>query len=93
MSREQRTTEPHDRLTRICAAMTDALESHPEARGTEKCAIFLDDDGRGGLILHGWDDDTDALVHLFMHFRAIMRANGKDLEFIGIPDDANGMIG
>jgi hypothetical protein len=72
--------EPHDRLTRLCDAMTAALEAHPE-RGAEKCAIFLQDGERGGLVLHGYDDDTEALADLFMHLRAIFRANGKELMF------------
>jgi hypothetical protein len=73
--------DPHDRLTRLCAAMTDALDAHPE-RGDERCAIFLQDDERGGLVLHGYDDDSEALTDLFLHLRAIFRANGGDLAFL-----------
>jgi hypothetical protein len=86
-----RTTEPHDRLTRICAAMTDALDAHPESDDTVRCAVFLDDGKRGGIQLHGYDDDIAAFVDIFLHLRAILRANGKDLDFIGIPDDASGL--
>jgi hypothetical protein len=76
--------EPHDRLTRLCAAMTDALDAHPE-RGDEKCIVFLQDTERGGLVLHGYDDDTEAMVDLFMHMRAIFKANGKTLQLHAIP--------
>jgi hypothetical protein len=91
MSQEQRTVEPHDRLTRLCAAMTDALDAHPE-RGDEKCIVFLDSktDMRGGLQLHGYDDDMEAMTDLFMHLRAIFRANGRDLMFAplhGAPEE------
>lgn len=79
MADERRTYEPHDRLTRLCAAMTDALDAHPE-RGDEKCIVFLQDSERGGIQLHGYQDDTDAMVDLFLHLRAIFRANGKDLQ-------------
>lgn len=72
--------EPHDRLTRLCAAMTDALDAHPE-HGEEKCAIFLQDGDRAGLVLHGYDNDTEAVVDLFVHLRAIFHANGKELMF------------
>ena len=73
--------EPHDRLTRLCAAMTDALDAHPE-RGEEKCAIFLQDGDRGGLVLHGYEDDVEAMVDLFVHLAAIFEANGKKLMLV-----------
>jgi hypothetical protein len=75
---EIRSTEPHDRLTRLCAAMTDALDAHPE-RGAEKCIVFLQDEKLGGLQLHGYEDDTDAIVDLFVHLRALFASNGKTL--------------
>lgn len=78
MSDEIRTSEPIDRLTRLCAAMTEALDAHPE-RGDEKCIVFLQDGERGGLQIHGYEDDTEALVDLLIHLRAIFRANGKEL--------------
>lgn len=84
-----RSEEPTDRLTRLCAAMTDALDAHPE-RGDEKCIVFLQDDEHGGLQLHGYDDDTDAMVDLFMHLKAIFRANGKDIDFVNFDQIGQG---
>lgn len=83
------TNEPHDRLTRLCDAMTDALENHAEYSDEIRCAVFLSDGDKGGIVLHGYDegDSMEAMVDLFVHLRAIFRANGKDLEFIGIPND------
>lgn len=72
--------EPHDRLTRLCDAMTDALDAHPE-RGKEKCIVFLQDEKRGGLQLHGYDDDTEAMADLLVHLQVIFRAAGKKLIF------------
>lgn len=80
MSDAHRTTEPHDRLTRLCGAMTDALDAHPE-RGDEKCIVFLQDAERGGLQLHGYEDDADAMADLFLHLKAIFESNGKTLMF------------
>jgi hypothetical protein len=74
--------EPNDRLTRLCAAMTAALDAHPE-RGEEKCVVFLQDAERGGLQLHGYEDDTEAIVDLLTHLKAIFESNG--LEFRIIP--------
>lgn len=80
-----RTTDgPHDRLTRLCEAMTDALDAHPE-RGEEKCIVFLQDAERGGLQLHGYEDETEAVVDLFIHLRAIFRSQGKELAFAPFP--------
>lgn len=71
--------EPHDRLTRLCAAMTEALDAHPE-HGDEKAIVFLQaSDGRGGIVLHGYDDDVDAMADLLVHLTAIFEANGKQL--------------
>jgi hypothetical protein len=82
-----RTEEPHDRLTRICDAMTNTFDAHPEHQSDDKCIVFLDGDNRGGLVLHGYDDDMEAMVNLFMHLRAVFRANGKDLEIIALGDE------
>ncbi len=82
MSDEIRTTEPHDRLTRLCAAMTDTLDAHPD-RGDEKCIVFLQDGKLGGLQMHGYEDDTEAMADLLLHLRAIFKANGK--EFLIMP--------
>lgn len=80
MSGVVRSKEPHDRLTRLCDAMTETLDAHPE-RGDEKCIVFLQDSERGGLQLHGYDDDTEAITDLFIHLRAIFRGQGKELLF------------
>jgi hypothetical protein len=78
--RPQRAEQPHDRLTRLCAAMTDALDAHPE-HDDEKCIVFLHSpaDSRGGIQLHGYDDDLEAVADLLVHLRAILETNGKTL--------------
>ncbi|MFL5861168.1 MAG: hypothetical protein ACJ780_10345 [Solirubrobacteraceae bacterium] len=83
MSDARRSEEPRDRLTRLCDAMAEALEAHPEYDQGDQCIIFLDSEveQRGGMVVHGYDDDTDALAAIFMHLRAIFRANGQDIVF------------
>jgi hypothetical protein len=71
--------EPVDRLTRLTAAMTDALEAHPEYRGDEKCIVFLQDNERGGIQLHGYDTDSEAMADLLYHLTKVFEANGKKL--------------
>jgi Asp/Glu/hydantoin racemase len=89
----RRTSQPHDRLTRICAAMTDTFNAHPEHAPSDRCMVFITDRQRNGLVLEGYDDDTEAMVDLLMHLQAIFRANGKDLDIIAVPEDASGVTG
>jgi hypothetical protein len=84
-------TVPVDRLTRICDAMTKTFDLHREMREGDKCQIFIEDAVTGGIVLHGYDDEYEALVALLIHLRAIFRANGQDLELIAIPEDASGL--
>lgn len=83
---------PHDRLTRICDAMTKTRTLHPESRPDDRCIVFLADPERGGLVTDGYEaDDNEAIVDLLMHLQAIFRANGKHLEIVAIPDDTSGL--
>ena len=59
--------------------MTDALEAQPEYDDGVKCCVFLQDGERGGLVLHGYDEDSEAIADLFLHLRAIFRSNGSEL--------------
>jgi hypothetical protein len=77
--RPLRTDEPNDRLTELCAVMTDALDRAIEPWETPKCVVFLTDGQRGGLQLHGYDDDSEAIVDLFVHLKALFEASGKTL--------------
>jgi hypothetical protein len=83
MNDVRRTDEPHDRLTRLCAVMTDALDADPE-RGDEKCIVFITDGKLNGIVLHGYEDDTEPMVDLLLHLRAIFKANGKELTIVPI---------
>jgi len=88
---EIRAEEPMDRLTRMCDAMTEAFVNHPEHQEGDKCVVFLDGDGRGGLVILDYEDDHEAIVNVFMHLRAIFRANGQDMEVIGVPNSPEGL--
>jgi hypothetical protein len=96
MSRERRSSEPVDRLTEFCARMTEALDAavHEEEYQANlwgqpvptppKCVVFLQDGEKGGLQMHGYEDDAEALSDVFRHLRAIFRANGSDLLLGGL---------
>jgi hypothetical protein len=76
--------EPHDRLTRLCAAMTDELQVNPDYTSEIKCVVFLVDGKQVGLQLFNYDDDLDAAVDLLFHLRAIFEANGKTLMLVPV---------
>jgi hypothetical protein len=73
---------PHDRLTRMCEAMTAAMDAHPEAREGDKCIVFLDDGKCGGIQTHGYPSTIDALADLLNHLVVLFAANGKTLSVI-----------
>lgn len=86
---EFRSTEPHDRLTRLCDTMTKALTADQEYEGNEQVIVFLNDGENCGIQLHGYEDDMVAIVDLMIHMRAIFRANGKDLMIMPLNGGAN----
>lgn len=91
MSEPTRSHEPHTRLTHLCAEMTKVLDR--EENADVKAIILLNDAENGGAQIHGYEEgnDTQAVVDMFLHLQAIMRANGKDLEIIAIPDSPQGL--
>jgi hypothetical protein len=78
---------PVDRLTRLSVRMTECLDE--PAYEDVKAIVFLHDAERGGIQIHGYDDDTEAMVDLFVHMKAVFQGMGKDLTFVGIPDGAD----
>ncbi|HEY1437346.1 MAG TPA: hypothetical protein VGG82_07575 [Casimicrobiaceae bacterium] len=80
MSDARRTEgEPHDRLTRIADRLLAVVEADLEYRDGDKCIVFMDDGKRGGIGIHGYDSDVDAMADLLVHLKAIFEANGKTL--------------
>lgn len=81
MARPSRDTAPTERLARLCDAAITAFETHPEHTPKDKAIIFVDsdEDKRAGLVLHGYEDDLEAVANLLVHLKAIMEANGKTL--------------
>lgn len=82
--------KPHSRLTRICEAMTDAMDAHPETQPKDKAIVFLDDGHVGGIQTHGYENVTDAITDLFVHLQAMFKANGKTLSIIPIESMGQG---
>ena len=78
---------PHDRLTRIADRLLTVVEADPEYQDGDKCIVFMDGDNHGGLGMHGYDSDTEAMVNLFVHLKAIFAANGRTLMVMPIGSD------
>jgi hypothetical protein len=85
--RPRASREPQDRLTRICDQMTKTFDMHPEHRPDDRCMVFLDDGKMGGLVIHGYESQTDAITDLLMHLRAMFRSAGKEFDIMFMGDD------
>jgi len=98
MADERVTATPHDRLTNLCDGMTDWMDRQiatetiedPTARDV-RAIVFLDDGEYGGIVVHNYDNMTDALVDLFVHVQAMFRSQGRDIEFVAVPDSPAGL--
>lgn len=96
MARPTRSEDvPHSRLTRLCDAMTVALEAHPEYRhGIDKAIILIDDDSQGGAVRHGYPDgpegDIEAAYRLLGHAEALHELNDIPFAVAQIPHRGQG---
>lgn len=84
-------SEPVDRLTGLCAEMTEPLDR--EENGDVKAIVFLQDGERSGIVMHGYEDQVEGMADLFVHMKAIFQGMGRDLTFVGIPENAEGLDG
>lgn len=65
--------EPHDPATAVANAMLGAGD--PDAKAIVMVTL---DNGAAGIALHGFENDTEAMVYMLEHLRAIFKANGKE---------------
>lgn len=93
---ERLSNEPHERLTELCAVMTDALDEAREESEEIRCVVFLSDEQGGGLQVHGYPGDTNdevtaaALADVLVHLQSIFRARGQDMRVIPITKIGHG---
>ena len=85
----RRSEEPTERLTALTVEMALPLD-RPE-NADVKAIIFLDTEDRGGMQLHGWDSDVEAIAALLGHLQAMFAANGMELDIVGIPETPEGL--
>jgi len=80
MANEQRSSKPHDRMTRLADAAVKALEADSEYEPGIKCCVFLDDGVNAGMVLHGYEDTGEAIADVLVHVRAMLRTQGQDMQ-------------
>ncbi len=80
---------PVDRLTDLCDEMRSPL-LRPE-NDDVKAIVFLHDPERGGIVIHGYDSEVDAMAELFLHIKAVFNSIGKDIDFVAVPDSPEGL--
>ena len=71
-----RSHEPTDRLTTLAGEMMEGLPDDVKA------IVMLTDDEKHGVGMTGWDDDLEAVAHLFMHLKAMFAANGTTMSLM-----------
>ena len=64
---------PSDRLTTMADEMAKDLPDDVQA------IIMLTDKDMHGVGLFGWEDDLEAIAHMFMHLQAMFKANGSTM--------------
>lgn len=98
MSNIRRTNEPHDPATELANTCLEAFQHHKHmlratADGARAIVIVVVPGDRGvrcGGGHSGYDDDAQAIADMLMHARAVMRANGKDLQVVTMGDKPDG---
>jgi hypothetical protein len=81
--------EPTDRLTRLGAEMNKVLEmeENHDVRGI----VMLTTEDQGGIAIHGYEDQTEAMAELLSHLQAMFQANGMDISLVTIPETPEGL--
>jgi hypothetical protein len=87
----KRSEDPHDRLTQICNDIAKKVSEHPQFSPDLRCIVMCVDDKGGGIGAFGYDvehegnvGDATVITDLFLSLRAMLRANGKELQVMAI---------
>ena len=81
--------EPHDRLTRLCELMTDALDEALEDGEQIRGIVFLNNPEKGGIQMFGYPDTGSGLADLLVHMKAMFASMGKGF---GVMNDQGEML-
>jgi hypothetical protein len=84
VGRVHRDPEPHDRLTRLAAAVVTAIEDHPEARDDDQVIVMLNNGPEHGLAMAGYEHFTEGSAAMIRHLQAVFAAEGKELRVVEV---------
>ena len=81
--------QPENRLTRLCSAMADALEAHPENGPDVRVIISLISQGTGeageaGVVGVGYEGGDDMVADLLLQLQAMLHTQGKSLMIVDV---------
>jgi hypothetical protein len=79
----RKSDEPHSRLTILCDQMLDVFDG--EDTDDVRAIVLLNSEDEGGVTIHNYDDDGQAVMDIFQHLEAIFEANGLKLALMPIP--------
>jgi hypothetical protein len=75
---------PHNELTELCDRMLDVVHT-PERRHLQAVVMLQDQESNdGGMGLHGYDDEADAVTDILYHVKALLEAIGNGTRLVVI---------
>ena len=75
--------EPHNPLTELCDQMLDVIHT-PEHQHLKAVVMLADDSNEGGMGLHGYDDEVDAVTDILVHAKALIESSGTGARIVVI---------
>ena len=70
--------QPHDRMTALCAEMTDTLEKRDDSENI-RSIVLLQEGENGGIQLGNYESIDQAIDDLTLHLKVLLKGEGKTL--------------
>jgi len=74
-----RSDKPHDRITHVCDMLISKFANDPRITPEDRLIVFISDGDNGGMAMHGYEDDAEAVGDIFIHLKALLAVNGQKL--------------
>lgn len=85
----RKTDEAHDRFTRLCETMINALEAHPEYSDDLRVIALISTDEEGGALHFGYEDEGELFNDLLSHVSMLAKAHDVPLTFMPVQGNGN----
>lgn len=83
---------PIGKLAEAVLASFEQMEK-PEDLKDARLVVFIDTDREGIMSTFGYEDDASILAAVLSHVKAVLIANGSDLDVIGVDELRQMMVG